>query len=221
MTDSDMASTGIAVTAADLIAHWWSRPVWDEVSTWIEAAPAVARVCERLTGARPSPILACSLGQVPDLLDEYERMFVGPGHLPCPPYESFWRDDVPIDLWHSLMGPAAADLRQLYRELGVDMAEDAAELPDHVAVEFEALAYALSRADGGRLAERLIGEHLGKWLPRFCKQVAEQARHPFYGKLAATTLDWFSHIQRMLDVADGDAVAAQADARQPASGPSG
>ncbi len=203
-----MTDRETAVMAADLIAHWWSRPVEDEVSTWIDAAPAVAAVCERLAGSSPSPILACSLGQVPELIDEYERMFVGPGQLPCPPYESFWRDDVPIDLWHSLMGPCTADLRRLYRELGVDMAADAGELPDHIAVEFEALAYALSRIDGSEVAARLVNDHLGAWLPGFCKQVTSQARHPFYAALAATTLDWLGRIRRDIDSAAAVEAAA-------------
>ena len=132
------------------------------------------------------------------MLYEHERLFVGPGQVPCPPYESFWRDDVPIDLWHSLMGPCTADLRRLYRELGIDMDQAAGELPDQVAVEFEALAYALSRPDCAHVAEALVTDHLGQWLPRLCRAVATEAGHPFYAGLAAVTLDWLGQIQRHL-----------------------
>lgn len=185
-----------AVAAADLLAHWWSRPVEAEVGTWLGAAGIESDIRRRLAGNPGDTGLPYSGDQVPALLDEYERLFVGPGQVPCPPYESFWRDDVPIDLWHSLMGPCTAELRGLYREIGIDMAPNTGELPDHVAVEFEALAFALSGADSDRVAAALVSDHLSQWLPRLCRAVASEAGHPFYARLAALTLDWLGHIQR-------------------------
>jgi putative dimethyl sulfoxide reductase chaperone len=188
------------IASADLLAHWWSRPVTAEVTWWLGAAGIEEQVRRQFPGdADPGGgRLAYSAGQVPALLDEYERLFVGPGQVPCPPYESFWRDDVEIDLWHSLMGPCTADLRNLYREIGIDVNPAAGELPDHAAVEFEALAYALSRPDGGHVAGALVTDHLGQWMPRLCRAVAEHARHPYYSGLAAVTVDWLGHIQRHL-----------------------
>ena len=162
-------------------------------------AGAVAAAARGLvSGAR-----GCGTGRLrkgaergPALVGEYERRCGGPGQVPCPPYESFWRDDVPIDLWHSLMGPCTADLRRLYRELGIGMAPAAGELADHVAVEFEALAFALSRPDGDRVAGALVSDHLSRWLPRLCRAVAAGAGHPFYAGLAAVTLDWLRYIER-------------------------
>jgi len=187
-----------AVAAAELLAHWWSRPVQAEVAVWLGAAGVESDIRRRLTRSQDPGAtgLPYSADQVPALLDEHERLFVGPGQVPCPPYESFWRDDVPIDLWHSLMGPCTAELRQLYREIGIDMAPDASELPDHIAVEFEALAYALSVADCDRVAGALVSDHLSQWLPRLCRAVASEAGHPFYVGLAAVTLDWLGHIGR-------------------------
>ncbi len=186
--------------AGALLAHWWSRPVPAEVGGWLAAAEMAAdvrRVLGDATGTGDDR-MGYSPESVPALLVEYERLFVGPGQVPCPPYESFGRDDVPIDLWHSLMGPCTADLRRLYRELGIDIAPAAGELPDHVAVEFEALAFALSRAGGERVAGALVSEHLSRWLPRLCHAVAGEAGHPFYAGLAAVTLDWFRSIERYL-----------------------
>jgi TorA maturation chaperone TorD len=189
------------VTAsASLLAHWWSRPVAAEVECWLGAAEIEASVRHQFSGdSGPGDSgLPYGTGQVPALLDEYERLFVGPGQVPCPPYESFWRDDVEIDLWHSLMGPCTAELRKLYREIGIDVNPAAGELPDHVAVEFEALSYALSRPDGGRVAEALVTGHLGQWLPRLCRAVTKEAQHSFYAELAEVTVDWLGHIQRHL-----------------------
>jgi TorA maturation chaperone TorD len=215
MANSEVTSTATAVAAADLLAHWWSRPVQAEVNAWTDAAATFPGVRERLTSTADGPALTYSPQQVGELLDEYEDLFVGPGQLRCPPYESFWRDDAPIDLWHTLMGPCTADLRQLYRDLGIDMAQDAGELPDHIAVEFEALAYALSRPDGCQVARSLISDHLGRWLPSFCKQVTEQAKHPFYVGLAATTLDWFGQIHLMVEAMAADQAATPAPSGSP------
>lgn len=202
MSELALPGQGTVTAAADLLAHWWSRPVAAEVGSWLGAAEIEADVRRQFSGdTGTGGGLPYSAAQVPVLLDEYERLFVGPGQVPCPPYESFWRDDVQIDLWHSLMGPCTADLRRLYRELGIDMDPAAGELPDHVAVEFEALAYAFSHPHGGHVAEALVTGHLGRWLPRLCRAVTNGARHPFYAGLAAISVDWLGHIQRRLSPA--------------------
>ena len=80
-----------------------------------------------------------------ELLDEYERLFVGPGRTPCPPYESLWLGGQPRLEQGRLMGAASVAVADLYRGLGLDVAAAAHELPDHVAIELEALAFALRR----------------------------------------------------------------------------
>ncbi|HUB71640.1 MAG TPA: molecular chaperone TorD family protein [Acidimicrobiales bacterium] len=186
-----------AVAAADLLAHWWSRPVQDEVATWSEAAGLEVGVRDRAPTSPQLAPLAVS-GQELGLLDEYERLFVGPGPVPCPPYESFWREDVPIDIRRSLMGPCTAQLRQLYRDLGIELAADSGELPDHVAVEFEALAFALSSDETSEVARAIWSDHLGHWLPRLCRAVSREAEARFYKDLAQLSLDWGASLQGLL-----------------------
>lgn len=206
MSGSALPVRGAFVTVADLLTHWWSRPIAAEVDRWLGAAEIEADARRQLAGGASDASdtfgveagLAYGADEVPALLEEYERLFVGPGQVPCPPYESFWRNDVSIDLWHSLMGPCTADLRRLYRELGIDVDPAAGELPDHVAVELEALAYALTRADGEPVAASLVRDHLSVWLPSLCRSVTGQARHQFYRGLAELTVDWLEHIQRCL-----------------------
>ena len=108
-----------AVAALELLAHWWSRPVAQEVATWCGAGDIEAEVRRLMPGGpRPAPLVASRHWELTGLLDEHERLFVGPGPVPCPPYESFWREDVPIDIRRSLMGPCTAELRQLYADAG-------------------------------------------------------------------------------------------------------
>jgi len=80
------------IAAVDLLAHYWSRPLSDEVGTWVEARELEAETDVRISSnLLREAIRVPGLEDVPVLLEEYERLFVGPGQVPCPPYESFWR----------------------------------------------------------------------------------------------------------------------------------
>ncbi|MGO9196175.1 MAG: molecular chaperone [Acidimicrobiales bacterium] len=200
---SEPPETATIVAAVDLLSHLWSRPVAGEVQIWVDVTPVEAETHRRIS-SNPSrlPIRRpVDVDEALELLDEHERLFVGPGQVPCPPYESFWREDVPVDIRRTLMGPCTADLRQLYLELGLDLSSEGSELPDHVAVEFEALAYALSFEETAVVARRLL-EHLGHWLPRLCRAVAIETEHEFYRDLAAVTLDWLVAAKRYFAVVD-------------------
>jgi TorA maturation chaperone TorD len=192
-----------ALAALELLAHWWSRPVAEEVARWSDAAGTeteVRRAMAAESGATsPGVVRAGPAG----LLDEYERLFVGPGPVPCPPYESFWREDVPIDIRRSLMGPCTAELRQLYAELGLELAPASAEMPDNVAVEFEALAYAVSSPETHAPARALFFEHLRRWLPRLCRAVVRETGSDFYRDLAETTMAWTGPLQSYLQLLVG------------------
>jgi len=181
----------------DLLARYWSRPTVEEVASWVAVRELEAETLHRISRVRRfGPIcLPANVADSLGLLDEHERLFVGPGQVPCPPYESFWREDVPLDIRRSLMGPCTAELRQLYQELGLELSSPSGELPDHVAVELEALAYALSREATEQVARRLLVEHLGQWLPRLCRAVGHETSHTFYRDLAALTFDWLAAIK--------------------------
>ena len=191
------------VAAVDLLAHFWSRPVSDEVASWAEARDLEAETDSRISSdPLREPVIVPDLEEVPALLDEYERLFVGPGQVPCPPYESFWREDVPVDIRRTLMGPCTADLKRMYLELGLRVSSRAGELPDHIAIELEAMAYALSFDETGPVARQIFEEHLAQWLPRLCRAVAHEAEQSFYRNLAVLTLDWLAAIKGYFAVAD-------------------
>lgn len=152
--------------SCDLLSHWWTRPTESEVATW---------------PAPPNDIAA--------LLNEYERLFVGPAKVPCPPYESFWREDVPIDLRRSLVGPCTAELDHIYRQLGIQLGKSCGELADHIAVELEALAFASAKGLDD-VADTIFSAHLQRWVPRLCRAVSRAAEHSFYKELAAETMAW-------------------------------
>ncbi len=199
----DGTSAETIIGAVGLLAHFWSRPVQAEVETWARARDLEAETDSRISSdPLREPVRVPGLEEVPRLLDEYERLFVGPGQVPCPPYESFWREDVPVDIRRTLMGPCTADLKRIYLELGLQVSARSGELPDHIAIELEALAYALSFEETEAVARELFERHLAQWLSRLCRAVAHEAEEGFYRDLAVLTLDWLAAIRGYFAVAN-------------------
>lgn len=175
--------------APQLLSHWWSRPVAEERAWWADAWEAAAATDELLGTSLVDELRGAAADDGDALLEEYERLLVGPGQVPCNPYESLWREGQPRLEQGRLMATAAGEVVRLYADLGLRVAADAHELPDHVAVEWEALAYAVERG-AEEEAERLLRDHLGRWMPAFCAAVATETEHPFYRALAELTPAW-------------------------------
>jgi DMSO reductase family type II enzyme chaperone len=138
---------------------------------------------------------------------EYNRLFVGPGHPQNPPYESVFRH--PRGFTRSgVIEAVVQDVVRHYAQAGLGLASNYHDLPDHVATELGFMAYLAmqeAEADDNEKAvwverERaFLREHLGAWLPRFCRQVWETSRHPFYVTLAQLTSAFVSlDVQRMM-----------------------
>lgn len=119
---------------------------------------------------------------------EYNRLFVGPAHPLAPPYESLYRDRGGL-----VMGPSVQAVLARYAEVGIALAPDHRDLPDHVAAELGFMAHLAAEeaaAEGNEAlawrqrAAAFLGLHLTVWLPQFCQRVREAGCHPFYPALA-------------------------------------
>ncbi len=190
-----------------LLSHLWCRPVASEVDRWHVYAE---QIDELPGGNDPDDALTLPDGEaaVSELLDEYERLFVGPGTVACPPYESYWREDVPVDVRSSLGGPCTVELMDLYKEAGLELPSSSNELADHVAIELEALALFLRSPFTLALAEPLVNDHLKQFLPRLCRAVAHEATKDFYRQLANVTRTWLTMMVDELALMSVDIVAA-------------
>jgi len=126
---------------------------------------------------------------------EFHRLFVGPGRLVAPPYESVYTSEDGL-----LMRDSTLLVKAFYLEFGLAEREDHREPPDHLAMELEFYAYlqaqlldAYRSGDPGQAARwleaqrRFLSEHLGSWIAPFSKRVIEGSRSPFYASLAALT----------------------------------
>lgn len=200
--------------AAQLVADWWSDPTDTEAGSIGIPEPVrsggrsdplgqVATAAAALLNVDAEAMIALStaIGNPTALAEEYERLMVGPGQTPCPPYESMWNEDAPQQRG-IMMGSAAGQMLALYRRAGLTMRPHQGELPDHLVVELEALAWSLEQSRAPAVATALLDNHLLVWLPRFCERVAAETNHPYYQALATLTPIWTASMANRLERPD-------------------
>ena len=131
---------------------------------------------------------------VRELRVEYTRLFIGPGRMPCPPYESVYDRQRPEPDRGTVFGPSARKMEEVLSDEGLVVDLGRAELADHVAIELEFMYYLLSRAVGGDAgpdagylyrSDEFLQQRLAGWLPRFGERVLKSTSHPFYRRLGS------------------------------------
>lgn len=123
---------------------------------------------------------------------DHLKLFVGPEQLLAPPYGSIY-----LDGQREVLGPSTMDAARLYREAGLQKAEDLKDAPDHVRVELDfmhtAIERTLSAIDAGDFAwaERLVEiqvtflqQHLSRWVVPFGKVIRTGAATAYHRHLA-------------------------------------
>lgn len=119
---------------------------------------------------------------------EYNRLFVGPNPPRVYPYESMHRGPD-----GALMDEAALRVLGVYALEGLCPGEVEKDLPDHMAVELEFLAYLCAR-EAAAVEERneekvacyvgkereFLQRHLGCWVSSFCQGIRRETQEDFY-----------------------------------------
>lgn len=135
---------------------------------------------------------------LPTLLLDYTRLFLGPMEILAKPYGSVW-----LDSENKLMGDSTLALLDLYREAEFEMDDEFKDLPDHIAVELEFLYQLIFRENEARLSgdsarlvttlgfkQRFLTQHLGAWVSQFANVAQKRAQCEFYRALAGLTVDF-------------------------------
>lgn len=126
------------------------------------------------------------------LLIEYSRLFVGPFHIPAPPYGSVYLEDGGM-----VMGQSTVKVTEFYRESGLKIDEGFHDVPDHISVELEFMQYLCHKqwdaaVEGDEdLASSIVARqkifletYLIDWVPRFTERMLEGTENTFYAALA-------------------------------------
>ena len=97
---------------------------------------------------------------------EYTSCFINNyPKLLCPPYESWYKEG-------TVYGRSAMEVMEFYSMFGLSHVK---ELPDHVATEFEFVAF-LYKVGQNEVAEKFIVSHVLTWVPRLAEDVKKYGR---------------------------------------------
>ena len=130
------------------------------------------------------------------LWDEYNQLFVGPGPLKAPPWESVYRSKDRL-----VFGTETLAVRKFFQRFGLEVQQLNKEPDDHIGLELEFMAHlsqeALAAFQSGEEAmdliigtEQFLREHLQQWVPGFCHRLEEVAGTGFFVGLAKMTRGW-------------------------------
>jgi putative dimethyl sulfoxide reductase chaperone len=137
---------------------------------------------------------------------EYTRLFVGPRKLPAPPYESVYRSPDKL-----LMQDETFDVRAAYARSGFQVAKSHNVPDDSIGIELEFMCVlnktcidafneqnyskALMLASAQK---EFCDNHLLKWIPEFCDDIAAKSTSQFWQNVAVFTREYVQEEPTMI-----------------------
>lgn len=138
-----------------------------------------------------------------ELKAEYSRLFVGPGHVLAPPYESVYKTKNEDNKIGIVMGDSTIAVKRFYQSAGLELSDDYKDLPDHITLELHFMGHLcnleLDSAHEGRKEEQesvhkmqveFLNTHLGNWISDFSQAVSIATNSAFYRGVAKLTETW-------------------------------
>nr|WP_239094048.1 molecular chaperone TorD family protein [Bacillus sp. B15-48] len=116
------------------------------------------------------------------------QLFVGPGVIPAPPWESVYRSRERL-----LFGEQTLKLREKLRSFDLHFEGDGHEPEDHIATELEFMGYLIQTTINAIISQdeeqflkaiqtqfSLLEEHLLKWVPPFVEDILSSTPSSLY-----------------------------------------
>lgn len=163
--------------AADAFAALAELDVAAAAAQWPFAGDEIAAVESALAAMKEG--LAAGADH-DDVVWEYRRLFVGPGHLPAPPWGSVYTDRECV-----VFGESTLALRAWMRAVGVERLADERTPEDHIGLMLALLSFLA--AERPELVDDYLRDHLLTWAPHYLEALEEAAEQPFYVGLARLT----------------------------------
>lgn len=223
MTFDDMSFDDweLTLTAFQLAYGFLSKVFYEEPHTDLMAALVEGNLFAEwpLSRAEPATDFGLTLMRafqegwspqaLPDLRWDYTRLFIGPGPVLAPPWESVYRSRDRL-----LFDAATLDVRQAYAHFGLQAPRLNHEPDDHLGLE---LAFMFHLCDLGVQAAHdsnpaqlttalaaqrdFLGQHLFQWAPDCLALVTEHAHSDYYRGAAHLTLGTLKQAAVLLGVA--------------------
>lgn len=137
----------------------------------------------------------CHKGEPGEVLraasDDFNRLFVGPGHKPCPPWSSVYTDGKWL-----VNGPTAQKVKCAFKAEGFAIPEGNREPWDRISYELQFVADEQKSVLGGgdeatdggiRIVRDFFTKFMAGWIPVFLDGVGREARTEFYKGLSVFT----------------------------------
>lgn len=141
-----------------------------------------------------------------ELARDYRRLFIGPGHIPAPPWESVY-----LSIEGLVYEEQTMAVRKFYARYGLQSPKRYTEPDDHFGLEMAFLAHlctlglaAIEAGDSDGLASHLdamrdfLKEHLLLWAPAFLQRVIDHAQTAYYRGAAYLALGSIYHMAELL-----------------------
>ncbi len=112
------------------------------------------------------------------LVDEFRRLFVGPGHVCASPFGSVYTDHEGV-----LFGESCLEYRSFLRACGLSLSLKDAIPEDHIGFMLITAAH-LAQKDRSLELRDLLEQHLLPWAYHYLEMLYKEAQHPFYQALA-------------------------------------
>ncbi|WML40192.1 molecular chaperone TorD family protein [Neobacillus sp. OS1-2] len=136
-----------------------------------------------------------SVEQINNENEEYQRLFVGPGPLAAPPWESYYRSKEQL-LFEEWM----YEIREQYHQFGLRYVKENNEPDDHLLLELEFMMFlanlSLQETNPKKILELIssqiffLEKHLTVWIPFFCAKVIENTTSRLYLGTAMVLVDF-------------------------------
>jgi TorA maturation chaperone TorD len=146
-------------------------------------------------------------GAFDELGADYSRLFLGPGKVLAPLWESVYFNDE-----RQTFQAQTLQVRNWYHRFGLESVKLYNEPDDHVGLEMAFLAHlaqlglaALKQGDEARLAEileaqrKFLSTHPLRWMPAWCDQVVAHASTDFYRGVARLTRGVLAELASVLE----------------------
>lgn len=128
-----------------------------------------------------------------DMVWEYRRLFVGPSHMPCPPWGSVYTDREQV-----VFGASTLALREWMRAQGIERLSDEKTPEDHIGLMIVLLSWIAQNKPG--LLEEYLRDHLLTWSSHYLDELVEASENPFYRGLAKLTKSTLEGLQTDLGI---------------------
>lgn len=170
------------------------------------------KVIEKLAKLKHFGIQCQELSQeqvLQEMKAEYNRLFVGPGHVLAPPYESIYKTRNKDNEKGVVMGDSTVAAKHFYRRAGLGLSNDFTDLPDHISLELHFMGYLCNleiertheESEESKVSEGkqssvhkmqvdFLETHLGSWISDFSQAVSNVTYFPFYKAVAELAERW-------------------------------